>query len=139
MSDPQRPRGLQPSRLRCPWDFPGESTGVGCHCLLLEASKSEARAIGLHCYVRSCLLGNELHPRNSEVPLKGYEERMTKSFWEGHLGKMRVFQAACVRDGQTTTGVSLRAINTLNAHLPHLRSILLICFTLWIPHNISFE
>ena len=26
--------GLQPTRLLCPWDFPGESTGVGCHCLL---------------------------------------------------------------------------------------------------------
>ena len=34
MSDPQRPYGLQPSRLLCPWDFPGKSTGVGCHCLL---------------------------------------------------------------------------------------------------------
>ena len=31
VSDPQRPRGLQPSRLLCPWDFPGKSTGVGCH------------------------------------------------------------------------------------------------------------
>ena len=33
VSDPQQPRGLQPSRLLCPWDFPGKSTGVGCHCL----------------------------------------------------------------------------------------------------------
>ena len=33
MSDPQRPHGLQPSRLLHPWDFPGKSTGVGCHCL----------------------------------------------------------------------------------------------------------
>ena len=37
MSDPQRPHGLQPSRLLCPWDFPGKSTGVGCHCLLPRA------------------------------------------------------------------------------------------------------
>ena len=29
-----RPHGLQPTRLLCPWDFPGKSTGVGCHCLL---------------------------------------------------------------------------------------------------------
>ena len=34
VSDPQRPHGLQPSRLLYPWDFPGRSTGVGCHCLL---------------------------------------------------------------------------------------------------------
>ena len=33
-SDPQRPHGLQPTRLFHPWDFPGKSTGVGCHCLL---------------------------------------------------------------------------------------------------------
>ena len=24
----------QPSRLPCPWDFPGKNTGVGCHFLL---------------------------------------------------------------------------------------------------------
>ena len=34
VSDPQRPHGLQPSMLLRPWDFPGKSTGVGCHCLL---------------------------------------------------------------------------------------------------------
>ena len=31
VSHPQRPHGLQPSRLLHPWDFPGKSTGVGCH------------------------------------------------------------------------------------------------------------
>ena len=29
-----RPHGLQPTRLLCPWDFPGKCTEVGCHCLL---------------------------------------------------------------------------------------------------------
>ena len=29
-----RPHGLQPTRLLCPWDFPGKSTGVGRHCRL---------------------------------------------------------------------------------------------------------
>ena len=33
VSDSQRPHGLQPTRLLCPWDFPVKSTGVGCHCL----------------------------------------------------------------------------------------------------------
>ena len=32
--DSQRPHGLRPTRLLGPWDFPGKSTGVGCHCLL---------------------------------------------------------------------------------------------------------
>ena len=35
VSDSSRPHGLQPTRLLRPWDFPGKSTGVGCHCLLL--------------------------------------------------------------------------------------------------------
>ena len=31
VSDSSRPQGLQPTRLLCLWDFPGKSTGVGCH------------------------------------------------------------------------------------------------------------
>ena len=34
VSDSSRPHALQRTRLLCPWDFPGKSTGVGCHCLL---------------------------------------------------------------------------------------------------------
>ena len=36
MSDSPQPHGLQPTRLLRPWDFPGKSTGVGCHCLLCQ-------------------------------------------------------------------------------------------------------
>ena len=39
MSDSEQPHGLQPTRLLHPWDFPGKSTGVGCHCLLLYLSE----------------------------------------------------------------------------------------------------
>ena len=39
-SDPPRPHGLQPSGLLHPWDFPGKSTGVGCHCLLRLVAQS---------------------------------------------------------------------------------------------------
>ena len=28
--------GLQPARLLCPWNFPGNNTGKGCHFLLQE-------------------------------------------------------------------------------------------------------
>ena len=34
VSDSSRPYRLQPTRLLGPWDFPGKSTGMGCHCLL---------------------------------------------------------------------------------------------------------
>ena len=41
VSDSSRPHGLQPTRLLCPGDFPGRSTGVGCilyvnYCLLRQ-------------------------------------------------------------------------------------------------------
>ena len=31
MSDSLQLHELQPTRLLCPWHFPGKSTGVGCH------------------------------------------------------------------------------------------------------------
>ena len=34
MSDSVRPHRQQPTRLPCPWDFPGKNAGVGCHFLL---------------------------------------------------------------------------------------------------------
>ena len=40
LSDSSRLHGLRPTRLLHPWDFPGQSSGVGCHCLLLFLSYS---------------------------------------------------------------------------------------------------
>ena len=34
VSNSLRPHGLWPTRLLCPWDFPGKNTGVDCHFLL---------------------------------------------------------------------------------------------------------
>ena len=34
VSDSLPPHELQPTRLLCPWDFPGKNTEVGCHSLL---------------------------------------------------------------------------------------------------------
>ena len=43
VSDSWWPHGLQPTRLLRPWNFPGKSTGVGCHCLLQEISIDPAK------------------------------------------------------------------------------------------------
>ena len=34
MSDSVQPHRWQPTRLPCPWYYPGKNTGVGCHFLL---------------------------------------------------------------------------------------------------------
>ena len=50
VSDSEWPHGLQPTRLLCPWDFPGNSTGVGCHCLLRTWDHSSAKCGDKHIH-----------------------------------------------------------------------------------------
>ena len=39
-----------PTRILCPWDFPGKSTGVGCHFLLQEIFLTQESNPGFpHC------------------------------------------------------------------------------------------
>ena len=58
MSDSLRPHGLQPARLLCLWDFPGNNTGVGCHFLLQGIFPTQGSNPGLpHC--RQMLLPSE--------------------------------------------------------------------------------
>ena len=43
-----RPHRWQPSRLLCPWDSPGKSTGVGCHfplqCMKVKSESEVAQS-----------------------------------------------------------------------------------------------
>ena len=39
VSDSLRCHGLYPTRLLCPWDFPGKNTGVGCHFSCRQSSR----------------------------------------------------------------------------------------------------
>ena len=52
------PHGLQPTRLLCPWDFPGKSTGVGCHCLLQTCCTSSHLKIFLGGFPDDSLVKN---------------------------------------------------------------------------------
>ena len=50
VSDSLQPHGLEPTRLLCPWSFPGKSTGVGCHFLLQGIFPTQGLNPGLpHC------------------------------------------------------------------------------------------
>ena len=83
-ADSSRLHGLQPTRLFHPWDFPGKSTGVGCHCLL-------------HFYIISMpdfrifsadSKDNKIWQQNSlDVNSKGvFQGRvLLKYFWKTHL------------------------------------------------------
>ena len=41
-----RPHGLEPTWFLHPWDFPGRSTGVGCHFLLQEIFPTQGLGLG---------------------------------------------------------------------------------------------
>ena len=59
VSDSSQPHGLQPTRLLHPWDFPGKSTGVGCHRLLIEYLQSITHCSD-HCTT-------SLYPHNNPI------------------------------------------------------------------------
>ena len=58
--DSLQPRGLQSSRLLCPWNFPGNYTGVGCHALLQGIFLTQGSGSQLLCL---------LHWQASSLPL----------------------------------------------------------------------
>ena len=50
VSDSLQPHGLQPARLLCPWDFPGENTGMDCHPLFQGIFPTQGlKLFLLHC------------------------------------------------------------------------------------------
>ena len=58
VSDSLQLHGLQPTRLLRPWDFPGKSTGVGCHCLLQCREKRKKWLLST-CSVNAFLFENQ--------------------------------------------------------------------------------
>ena len=65
-----RPHGLQPSRLLCPWNYPGKNTGVGCHFLLQGIFPIQDQTLvscsSSHC--RRILYPLNQHPEHSIAP-----------------------------------------------------------------------
>ena len=46
-----QPHGLKPRRIFCPWNFPGKSTGVHCHCLLQGIFPTQGLNLPFHIYL----------------------------------------------------------------------------------------
>ena len=58
MSDSLRPNGLQPTRILCPWNFPGKNARVGCHDLIHGIFPTQVLNLYLLCLLhwQSCSL-----------------------------------------------------------------------------------
>ena len=63
MSDSLRLHGLWPTKLLRPGDFPGKSTGVGCHLLLQRIFPTQGSNPGLpHCRQTLYHLSHQVSP-----------------------------------------------------------------------------
>ena len=68
VSDSLWPHRLQPARFLCPWDFPGNSTGVDCHFLLQGIFPNQGSNPGLtHCRQTLYHLSHQGSPNNDLV------------------------------------------------------------------------
>ena len=80
--DSLQPHGLQPTRLLCPWDFPGKSTGVGCHFLLQEVFPTQGWNLSLlqllYWLVDFLLLSRQGRP---QVTLRNPEAQQSGKDW----------------------------------------------------------
>ena len=64
---------LYPTRLLCPWEFPGRNTGVGCHARLQGISPTQGLNPGLpHCSRIRYPLSHQGNPVNSVCLLRFY-------------------------------------------------------------------
>ena len=66
VSDSVRPHRQQPTRLLCPWDSPGENTGVGSHfllqCMKVKSESEVAQSCPTHSDPVDCSLpGSSIH------------------------------------------------------------------------------
>ena len=74
-----RLRGLQPTRLLRLWDFPGKSTGVGCHCLLRFIVTS-------NCYIYASFCSSLSF---SSFSLQTRSQSQLKLTWRASVRKQR--------------------------------------------------
>ena len=65
------PTRLQPARILCPWDFPGENTGVGCHFLLQGIFPAQGSNLHLLCLLCWQVGSLPLSHLGSPAPPKG--------------------------------------------------------------------
>ena len=79
-----RPHGLKPTRLLCPWNFPGKNMGVGCHFLLQGVLLTHGLNLCLlHWQAASLSLSQQGRPSEGSVchfpPLKSGKDKTHKN------------------------------------------------------------
>ena len=124
MSDSSWPHGLQPTRLLHPWDFPGKSTGVGCHCLL------QIRTIAaFYCssgVSQVALVVRNLPANAGEIRDVGFNPRWGRPLEEGIATHSSIldWNIPCIQEPGTLQSIGLQRVghdwsDLASMHWPH--------------------
>ena len=85
MSDSSQPHE-EPTRLFCPWDFPGKNTGVGSHFLLQGIFLTQRSNLGLlHCRRIFYHLSYQRSPMSLRLGAKSYQKTWLRLRTLGHM------------------------------------------------------
>ena len=108
VSDSQRPHGLQPTRPLHPWDFPGKSTGVGCHF--------HPGLLQMRASLVAQLIKNLPAMQETWVPSLGWEDPLEKEKYPGRLGyssilAWRIPWTVCIVHGVAKSWTQLSAFH----------------------------
>ena len=76
VSDSVRPHRRQPTRLPCPWDYPGKNTGVGCHFLLQCMKEKSESEVAQSCQTLS-------DPMDCSLPGSSVHGFSRQEYWSG--------------------------------------------------------
>ena len=96
VSDSSWPHGLQPTRLLCPWEFPGKNTGVGCQCLLLFIASTQKYFWFFYLNFYSEKLLSSLKKSSSNFVIKKKKKFYIENYSPAYRGNFISYQFVCL-------------------------------------------
>ena len=126
MSDSLRPHGLKPTRLLCPLDFPGKSTGVGSHCLYIYIGEWAGQP-------KPQWSEQKVHPQFSPCPWEAvypdWDGDVPCSGWEGPQGVPGVAAAQPLSYWKYPHATACYAITYMYTHVYVKQISMFLCIT----------
>ena len=133
LSDSLWPHGLQPTRLLCPWNSPGQNTGVGSHSLLqgifpTQDSNSLQQADSLPAMLSGCPLKDSYKIHDSYKACSCHIQNSGSWHLMGGLGGRRVGRQDSYQLPQWSQMAWL--INRITRTIRQIQQFMSICYDL---------
>ena len=117
------PRGVEPTRLLCLWDFPGKNTGVGCHFLGFHSFKQRFVDLCAMSQILKTQIQNEFDSHYRKLAslslLPSINYFLKSHSFVLYLQQIQSNFIVVIHPGSTTLRIG-RATDTLPASIPHV-------------------